>query len=132
MSIKSYAVWLWLLIGLTACQTTETQLKQAAEQRWSALISGNVGEAYQYYTKAYQQATPLDVFKHKVHGTGLWNNAQVKAIRCDDSGKRCTVDVEVTVAMKMRGLTKPVETRDTVQETWVKSGWFSDWRYVKE
>jgi hypothetical protein len=42
------------------------------------------------------------------------------------------VDVEVTVSMKMRGLSKPMETTDVVREVWVKEGWFSDWRYVKE
>lgn len=121
-----------MLGGLSACQSTDQQLKQAAQQRWAALISGNFTEAYQYYTEAFQQSTPLDLFKHKVRGTGLWNKAQVKTVNCEDGGKRCIVDVEVTVSMKMRGLTKPVETRDTVRETWVKTGWFSDWRYVKE
>ncbi|MEN9503393.1 MAG: hypothetical protein RI964_2678 [Pseudomonadota bacterium] len=139
MLIKS-RLCTWLMVAslsslsslLVACQSSESKLTQAAEQRWIALINGNFTEAYQYYTDAFQQSTPLEMFKHKVHGTGLWNKAAVKSVQCDDSGKHCTVEVEVTVAMKMRGLNKPLETKDVVKETWVKAGWFSDWRYIKE
>jgi hypothetical protein len=67
-----------------------------------------------------------------VHGTGLWSRAKVAEVKCEASGERCQVAVEVTVTMKMRGLSNPVDTTDRVSETWVKQGWFSDWRYVKQ
>ena len=63
---------------------------------------------------------------------GLGGKAQVEQVQCEASGKRCQVAVDVTVSMKMRGLSKPVDTSDVVNETWVKDGWFSDWRYVKQ
>ncbi len=123
-----------LLAGslLAACSPAESVLTGYAEQRWDALIKGNAEQAYTYYTDAFKATTPADAFKRKVNGTGLWNKAQVQKVQCEKSGKRCQVDVAVTVSMKMRGLSKPVETSDVVQETWVKEGWFSDWRYVKE
>jgi hypothetical protein len=117
---------------LAACSSAESVLHEAAGKRWDALIKGDMEQAYGYYTDAFKQTTPLDMFKNKVHGTGLWIKAQVKQIQCEKSGKRCKVDVEVTVSMKMRGLSKPMETTDVVREVWVKEGWFSDWRYVKE
>ncbi|QLQ30389.1 MAG: hypothetical protein HZT40_00785 [Candidatus Thiothrix singaporensis] len=126
---------LWALLAgslLTGCGSAESVLTEYATNRWNALIQGDLAQAYQYYTDAFKATTPLDVFKHKVHGTGLWNKAKVDKVQCEEPGKRCQVDVEVTVSMKMRGLSKPMETSDVVHETWVKDGWFSDWRYVKE
>lgn len=123
-----------LLAGslLAACSPAESVLTGYAQQRWDAMIKGNLEQAYEYYTDAFKAVTPPDVFRRKVQGTGLWNQAKVQHVQCEASGKRCQVDVEVTVSMKMRGLSKPVESSDVVHETWVKEGWFSDWRYVKE
>lgn len=114
---------------LTACGSGENVLGKAAEGRWNALISGDMQAAYQYYTKAFQETTPLDMFKHKVH-SGLWKKAEVTKVTCTEPGKRCDVDVEVTAAIRMRGLKEPMESSATLHEVWVKDGWFSDWRYV--
>lgn len=123
-----------LLVGslLAACGSAESVLTEYAQQRWDAVIKGDLDQAYGYYTDAFKATTPPAAFKRKVQGTGLWSKAQVQKVQCEASGKRCQVDVEVTVSMKMRGLSKPVETSDRVHETWVKDGWFSDWRYVKQ
>ena len=123
-----------LLAGslLAGCSPAESVLTEYAANRWNALIQGKSEQAYEYYTDAFKATTPLETFKRKTHGTGLWSKAQVQKVQCETSGKRCKVDVEVTVAMKMRGLSKPLESSDIVQETWIKDGWFSDWRYVKQ
>lgn len=117
---------------LTGCTSAESVLSNYAEERWKAMIRGNTDAAYQYYTDAFKETTPLEVFRNQVRGTGLWSRAKVRDVTCEQSGKRCQVDVEVTVSMKMRGLGKPVETSDIIREVWVKDGWFSDWRYVKQ
>lgn len=112
--------------------SVESTLSEYAEARWNAMIQGNLDAAYEYYTDAFKESTPLEVFRNQVRGTGLWSRAEVKEVRCGEPGKRCQVDIEVTVAMKMRGLSKPVETSDVIEEVWVKEGWFSDWRYIKQ
>lgn len=117
--------------ALTGCGSPEAVVSDYAAKRWEALIKGDTEQAYQYYSDAFKATTTLEVFKHKAQGIGLWNKATVKKVTCDTAVKRCQVEVEVTVAMKMRGLNQPLETSDVVQETWVKQGWFSDWRYVK-
>jgi len=121
-----------LCLTLTACGSGEVAVKEAAQLRWNALINGDLGAAYQYYTDAFRETVPLQLFRKQTTGVGLWNKAQVASVKCDESGKRCDAEVKVTVAMKMRGLPKPVETSDTVHETWVKEGVFSDWRYIKK
>lgn len=124
---------LCLPVLLSACNlSAESTVTASAQQRWDSLIAGDTEQAYHYYTDAFQQSTPYAHFKNKLHGIGLWSHAKVDKAECEPSGKRCTVAVDVTVTMKMRGLSKPVDTTDRVSETWVKDGWFSDWRYVKQ
>ena len=84
------------------------------------------------FDEAKQKVKSLDIFKNQTRGVGLWSGADVKTVQCESSGKRCLVDVDVSVAMRMRGLVEPVVTTDVVKETWVKEGWFSDWRYIKD
>jgi len=125
---------LGLALGLlSACGTSyESAVKQAAQQRWNALIAGQLDEAYRFYTDAFQTITPLDNFKKSIRGVGFWHKAEVQQVQCDSAEKRCEVDVVVTVAMKMRGLPEPMETSDLIHEVWVKQGWLSDWRYIKD
>ncbi|MGB3918099.1 hypothetical protein J9253_13005 [Thiothrix litoralis] len=131
MLIKNTVSLLLATSLLTACGSGEEALSKAAEGRWQALIQGNMEEAYQYYTDAFQKTTSQEMFKHKVH-SGLWKKVKVKQIQCVESGKRCDVAVDVAVVMRMPGLSKPMESHTTLHEVWVRDGWFSDWRYVDE
>ena len=121
-----------LCLSLSACSSGETAVKELAQLRWNALISGDLGAAYQYYTDAFRETVPLQLFRKQTTGVGLWNKAEVAGVQCDESGRRCDAEIKVTVAMKMRGLPKPIETSDTVRETWIKEGVLSDWRYIKK
>lgn len=128
-----YAVVLGVVLVASGCGFSgESTVAELAQKRWDALISGDTETAYRYYSDAFQQTTPYQHFKNKVHGTGLWSKAKVDKVTCDASSKTCTAEVDVTVTMKMRGLSTPVDTTDRVSETWVRQGWFSDWRYVKQ
>ncbi len=101
-----------------------------AQTRWDALIAGNLQKAYSFYTDTYKRTTPYEHFTHKVKGVGLWTKAKVLQVTCDKEQKSCEAEVNVTVAMRMRGLLEPTETSMIIKETWIKNGAFSDWRYV--
>lgn len=133
MSSKfDWLVLIPLCLMLSACSSGETAVKEAAQQRWDALIDGDYHTAYQHYTDAFKKEVPLRHYRKQVKGVGLWNKAQVDIVDCDATGKSCNAEVAVTVAMKMRGLAEPVKTTDVVHETWIKEGIFSDWRYLKK
>lgn len=119
------------LVSAGACQVTnQSDVSSAAEQRWEALISGNIQKAYQFYSDAFKKTMPIEKFKKQIRGVGLWQQAKVVKTDCDESQKKCHVNVKVTVRMKMKGLVKPVETSSIIQEVWVQEGWFSHWRYM--
>jgi hypothetical protein len=127
------ALGLSLSLLLTGCfGGAESSVTASAQKRWDAMIAGDAEQAYSFYTDAFKQTTPYEHFKNKMHGVGLWSGAKVNQVTCEPSGKHCSVVVDVTVSMKMRGLSQPLNTTDRVSETWVKDGWLSDWRYVKQ
>ena len=130
-NLKHVSLMLVLGFILAACGNAEQQVKQAAQQRWAALIKGDLAQAYQAYTQAFQATTSLAAFKQHMRGTGLWQTAEVKNVHCDSTLKQCKVEVEVTMAMRMRGVAEPVETSDSIEETWINEGWLADWRYIK-
>lgn len=122
-----------ILIGLVVgcSEPPEPIVKELAQQRWDALLKGNLTKAYEYYTKAFQDTTPLPQFENSVRGLGLWKSAQVLESQCTE--QQCDVKVKVTVAMKMKGIPQPIETSDVLNETWIKdTAWKSEWRYVKK
>ncbi|MEN9432694.1 MAG: hypothetical protein RLZZ422_283 [Pseudomonadota bacterium] len=123
-------VSLSLLLAACSSEPPEPIVKQLAQQRWDALLAGNLTKAYEYYTKAFQDTTPPKQFENTIRGIGLWKSAQVLDSQC--ANDQCNVNVKITVSMKMRGLPEPIDTSDIIQETWIKdTAGKSDWRYVK-
>ena len=130
---RSIIVLALLAMGvLSACTEPSEQLfRQAAPQRWQALLQSDFKRAYEYYGRDYQKIMPLENFEKSIKGIGLWKNAEVVDAHCQ--GDRCLVDINITVAMKMSGVPDPVESSGVVQEVWMKdAGWLSEWRYVKK
>ncbi len=124
---------LYFFVSLAGCgMSAEKAVAESAQKRWDYLIAGDLEQSYHYYTDAFKETTSYRNYRNMVRGVGLWNRAKVEEVSCDDTGGRCQVMLSVTVSMKMRGLPKPVETTDVIAETWIKEGWFSDWRYIKE
>lgn len=125
---------LFALSFLSACQSqnAEEQVAEAAQARWQALIQGDFESAYPYYTKAYQETTPFEHFKHSVRGVGMWNDADVLSVSCETAEKQCQAKLEISVVTKMRGLDKPFKTRTILEETWVYEGLFKGWKFVKK
>lgn len=109
-----------------------TIVNEQAQKRWDALISGNLQSAYQYYSDSFKKTVPYEHFSHKVKGVGLWNKATVQKVTCNKEGSSCEAEIKVTVAMRMRGIEKPVETSNTLKEKWQKGSGFSNWRYVSK
>lgn len=130
MIVKRLGILLLVLMSLVACKPNDTDVKLAAQERWEALISGDLQRAYQFYAHALKKSTTLEKFKKQVRGVGLWKQAEVINADCEKKSDQCFVDIKVTVSMSMQGLVKPVETSDTIRELWVQEGWLNDWRYM--
>jgi len=129
---NKYVFLVLISLLLVACDSNETKVKEVAQKRWAALIAGDFGSAYDFYSESYQNTVDLQSFRKNTKGVGLWKKADVQAVDCNQKEKGCQVKVKVTVALKMRGIPQPVETNSILQETWVNEGLLSDWRYVKK
>lgn len=121
-----------LLASCNMGEKSSTIVSEQAQKRWDALIAGNLQSAYQYYSDSFKKTVPYEHFSHKVKGVGLWSKAKVQKVTCNKENSSCEAEVKVTVAMRMRGIAKPIETSNTLKETWQKNGTFSSWQYVSK
>lgn len=110
--------------GLSAdspAQAKRDAVAARAQERWNALIKGDLTAAYAYLSPASRATMPLDVYKAK-HKVGLYRAAKIDAVDCDTD--TCTVRMLVTYDFKkFKGVVSPL------QEKWVITqgqAWFVD------
>ena len=82
-----------------------------AQQRWDALIKGDVAAAYSYLSPATRATTSLDVYKAK-HKIGMYRKIKVDSVECN--GAVCAV--KLTLRYNYRRI-KGIET--LLVENWV-------------
>jgi len=105
----------------TPAQAKRDAVAARAQERWNALIKGDLAAAYAYLSPASRATMPLDVYKAK-HKVGLYRAAKVDNVDCD--ADTCTVRLLVTYDYKkFKGVGTPLV------EKWVITqgqAWFVD------
>lgn len=104
--------------GLSSGITKDTPPEQKqkvvaarAQERWDALVKGDVSTAYTYLSPGSRASTSLDLYKAKVK-PGLWREAKVERAACE--GEVCQVTIRITYdAKRMKGIETPLT------ETWI-------------
>lgn len=119
------AVWVAVL-GLASCavspigdgksgaatpQAEREAVEKRVNERWSALIKGDLDGSYAYLSPASRQALTFEQYKRATRKSGF-RGAKVQSIDCDAGA--CTVKLTVTYDHR---LMKAIET--PVEETWV-------------
>jgi hypothetical protein len=84
---------------------------ERAEERWQALIKGDLDAAYQFLSSGTKTAKPLALYKAQVR-PGIWRGAKVGKVTCQR--ELCSVTVRVTYDTKV---VRGVET--DVGESWI-------------
>ena len=105
----------------TPAQAKRDAVAARAQERWSALIKGDLTAAYAYLSPASRATMPLDLYKAK-HKVGLYRAAKIDDVACE--ADTCTVKLVVTYDYKQfKGVATPLV------EKWVISqgqAWFVD------
>jgi hypothetical protein len=114
-----------ILAGLAACAavqpaTPEQAVKQRAQEKWTALVKGDLKAAYALFSPGSKAVNTLENFSGSVR-QGFWKAATVDAVACS-SAQSC----EVTLSIEYDFQGKRVKT--PLRETWIREG--SDWWYV--
>lgn len=77
-----------------------------AQERWDALVKGDVSTAYTYMSPGSRASTSLELYKAKVK-PGMWRQAKVERAACE--GEVCQVTIRITYdAKRMKGIETPI------------------------
>ena len=130
---------LMILALLSACASLTPQdtdawrdsqrakLKERAEARWKALITGDYAAAYEYLSPDHRVVVSLQQFRGKFGGTIAWRMAIAKDIKYD-SPTVATVMVAVTYRYSGPLGGGEIETGRLMAEKWLYSG--GEWWYI--
>jgi hypothetical protein len=116
---------------LSACAATGPQtppVVDRAQERWDALIAGDLEKAYTYYSPGYRSSTSLIDFGVSIRTRRVqWTSATYKDHSCE--GERCIVrfDIGFRVPRPVPGL-DVFDGKDVAEDTWIRSQ--GQWWYV--
>ena len=107
------------LAGCAALQpvTPESIVTQRVEQRWAALIDGNLEKAWEFTQPGFRAIVMQKDYRKRFGSAGQWKNAQVHSVQCES--ERCTVRLRLTSLV----LVPPRANREVagyVDEVWVR------------
>jgi hypothetical protein len=100
-------------------KTDEQVVAERAQERWNAVIAGDMDKAYQYISPAGRSTISLQGYKSKIK-PGFHKGARVVAVKC---GTPEVCDVELEVEYEFMGR----RTKTPLPEKWVKQDgnwWF--------
>ena len=100
-----------------APSTPEQRVQARAQQRWDALIAGDVARAYGFLSPASRSAVPLDTYKRSFGNASAWKSAKVNSVRCE-AADRCVATVVIShQPLALRGKLGTLES--ALDETWL-------------
>jgi hypothetical protein len=106
--------------GVPPAQPAAEMVKARAQERWDALVKGDVPKAYAFLSPGSRAVTDLESYRESIK-RGFWKSAQVTGAECS-SDEACEVTAEIEYAYRGSRVKSPLK------ETWVRQE--KDWWYV--
>jgi hypothetical protein len=116
-----------VLLALAGCAALdrgppEEVVVKRAQERWDALVKGDVKSAYGYLSPGSRAVMDLASYESSIR-RGFWKAAKVDKAVCA-SQQSC--DAHVTIEYEFRG----ARTKTPLRETWIQEG--SNWWLVQK
>ncbi len=85
-----------LLAGCSALPptTAEAIVAQRAEQRWAAMIDGDLEKAWEFTQPGYRAIVKQKDYRKRFGAAGQWKSVQIHGVQCEP--ERCTVKLRLT------------------------------------
>ena len=101
----------------------EASVKQRAQERIEALMSGQTEESYAYTTPGYRSIRTWQEYSRNWAGVGMWVSAEVTDVDCGDLPKPQRCDAVVFVVFKAPRLQ---QTETYLRESWlfIDGNWY--------
>ena len=127
VGVMTKAAAAFALIGITACtlmdsRPPEEKVVARAQERWDALVKGDLKSAYAYFSPGTRSVMDLASYESSIR-RGFWKAAKVDKAVC---ATQQSCDVHVTIEYEFRGAT----TKSPLRETWIQEG--SNWWLVQK
>jgi hypothetical protein len=100
----------------------EEVLKERAQVRWDALVTGDIKGAYQFLSPGSRAVLTSEAYASTIRA-GFWKTAVVERVSCE---KPDVCDVHGAIEYDHRGS----RIKSPVKETWIKEG--SSWWFVQK
>lgn len=115
------------VFGVTSCamldrRTDQEIVKQRSQERWDALVKGDLAKAFGYFSPGSRAVLQIDKWSSTVK-TGFWKSAVVEKAECA-SADSC--DAIATIEYELQGR----RMKTPLRETWIREG--SNWWYVQK
>ncbi|HET7728896.1 MAG TPA: hypothetical protein VFK48_02575 [Usitatibacter sp.] len=114
------------LVAVAGCavlnpRTADEEVKARAQQRWDALVKGDLKAAYALMSPGSRAATTYESYVTSIR-VGFWKSARVERVVCE-SKEACEAHVTIEYEFRSQRIKTPL------RETWIREG--TDWWYVK-
>lgn len=99
--------------------TPEQAVQARAQERWNALIAGQLDKAFEYITPSGRSTLPLEVYRARLTGTS-WRGAKVTGAVCEPEVCDVTVTLDIDVLPNL-------PYQQVIAEKWLLDGgkwWF--------
>ena len=118
---------------VAACASTakqDTGIKQRAQARWDAVLSGDYDAAYSFYSPGYRSSTSRVDFEIGMRVRRVrWTTAEVLESSCTADACTLTTKMGYTVARPVPGLSEWKNSSE-ITERWIRTD--GEWWYVPE
>jgi hypothetical protein len=101
-------------------RTPAEAVKERAQARWNALVSGDATAAYAYFTPTTRQTLKAEDYASSIK-KGFWKSVTVDRVECA-SADLCTAFATVDYQHRLGRVSTPL------QETWIREG--RNWWYA--
>ena len=113
-----------VVVGVSGCalvapKAPEEAVKERAQARWNALLSGDYKAAYAYLSPGSRAVQPETEYAKSLR-RDFWKAAQVEKATCTE--QRCRLEASIEYELMGR------RTKTPLRETWIREG--SEWWYV--
>ncbi|WP_296567360.1 hypothetical protein [Zoogloea sp.] len=110
---------------LGGANAPEDEVRERAQARWTAIVTGKWEKAYSYATPGYRQAVDVRGFTGRSAPAAKLKSAEVVNVKCKDA--TCDVIMRIGFAPLQRGYP---ETTTDLEERWIleEGEW---WRYER-
>lgn len=112
--------------NITALPAQDTILREKAQNRWRAIISGDFEKSYGYETPDYRKKFSLESYKSRFGKSVSWLDSEVVTLNIVDNGSLARVLVAVLYSAPSPVSNGVVTNKKFLWEEWVivESEWY--------